>query len=100
MAMTTASRGRSTKMAESMPSAPADRRLHRGRAHRRPGAHGLQAVDDHELASGEALVDDDARARRAARLDALDHRLAVLDHEDIDAGLIGDEGCLRDHHLL
>src|SRR5712675_3089428 len=98
--MTTDSRGRSTKMAESMASAPADHRLHRGRLHRRPGAHGLQAVDDHEFASGEALVNDDARARRATRLDALDHRLAVLDHEDIDAALIGDEGGLRHHHLF
>src|SRR5215472_19093156 len=98
--MTIASRGRSTKIAESIASASADRLLERVRDHGRAGAHALQPLDDDELASCEALADDDARSFLAAGLHAPHDRLPVLDDEDIDAFLIGDERGLRHHDFL
>src|ERR1700722_1791078 len=98
--MTMARRGRSTKMAESTESAPRQSRLDRTSTHGGAGAHRLQPFDDHLLAAVEAGVDRDAGAGLAAGLDALDDRLAVLDHEHIDAFLVGDQRGLRDDDLL
>src|SRR5262245_17099965 len=100
MAMTMASRGRSTKIAESIASASADGRLHRIGHHRRTRSHALQAIDDDQLAALETLADDDTGPGRSAGLDASYDRLAVLDHEDINAFLVGDERGLRHHHLF
>jgi hypothetical protein len=72
MAMTMASRGRSTKIADA-----------------------LQALDDDQLAARKPFLDDYAGAALASGLDALDRSLAVLDHEHIDALLIGDQRRLR-----
>src|SRR3954454_5838831 len=99
-AMTIASRGRSTKIADSMGSAPVDRLRDRAGAHGHPGAQTLQPLDDHELAAREALVDDDARPAFAARLHSPDDSLAVVRDEDIDALLIRDQSRLRNHHLV
>src|ERR1700687_2936863 len=99
-AMTIASRGRSTKMAENIGSAPFEHR-HRTSFDRRSGAHPLQSFDDDLLVPGEAFLDNGIRSALTARLDPFHHRLAVLDHEDIDAFLIRDQGRLRNyHHLL
>ena len=65
-----------------------------------PGRTRLQALDDDLLAAGQALLDDDVGAALGAELDALDDRLAVLDDEDIDALLVGDQRRLRHHDLL
>src|ERR1700724_1667287 len=100
MAMTIASRGRSTKMAENIGSAPFERRRRAGRD-RNSGAHPLQSFDDDLLVPGQGFLDDGIRSALTPRLDPLHDGLAVLDHEDIDAFLIGDQGRLRDHdHLL
>src|SRR5262249_43392643 len=98
--MTMARRGRSTKMAESIASASADRRLDRVRPHRCARTHTRQPLDDDLLTAGEAGVHHDAGAGLAARLDAPDHRLAVLDHEHVDALLVGNQGGLRDYDFL
>src|ERR1700726_105305 len=101
IAMTIASRGRSTKMAENIGSAPLERRRHRASLDRRSGAHPLQSFDDDLLAPGQAFLDDRIRSALTPRLDPFHDGLAVLDHEDIDAFLIGDQGRLRDdQHLL
>ena len=100
MAMTMARRGRSTKMAESMAQLRlGDRRQRRG-VHRHPGPDVVQALDDDLFAARQPLVDDDVGAAFARRLDALDRRLAVLDHKHIDALLIGEQRCLRNDDLL
>src|SRR5712691_272204 len=99
MAMTIASRGRSTKMAENIGSASGQRCRQRARPHRHAGPDALQSLHDDLLAAGEALLDDDASAAFAAGLDALDGGLAVLDRKHIDATLVGDQGRLGHHHL-
>src|SRR5215831_6540832 len=81
IAMTIARRGRSTKMAESIASASADCWLNRVRTHGCARAHARQTLDDDLLAAGEAGVHHDAGTGVASRLDAPDHRLAVLDHD-------------------
>src|SRR5580692_10139384 len=100
MAMTIASRGRSTKMAENIGSAPFERR-HGARLDRRSRAHPQQSFDDDLLVPGQAFLNHGIRSALTSRLDPFHVGLAVLDHEDIDAFLIGDQGRLRDHdHLL
>src|ERR1700751_162063 len=99
MAMTMASRGRSTKTEDSIKLA-SDRLRHRACSHRYSGTDPLQAVHDDLLAAGQPGVDHDIRAALGAGLDALDDGLAILDDEDIDAPLVGDERSLRDDHLF
>src|SRR5215471_12122667 len=98
MAMTIASLGRSTKIADSIGSAPSNRLRYRAGADRYAGAHVLQSFDDDELAAGQPFIDDDVRPALGARLDAPDDGLAVVDHKHIDAALIGDQRGLRDDH--
>src|SRR6476659_4949318 len=98
MAMTMASRGRSTKTEESIESTPQCLR-HRACSHRYSGTDPLQAVHDDLLAAGQARVNHDIRAALGAGLDALDVGLAV-DDEHIDAPLVGDERSLGDDDLL
>src|SRR3984893_937882 len=81
-------------------SAPAQRCRQRARAHRRAGPHALETFDDDLFAARQPLADDDVRPALAAELETLHHSLAVLDHERIDALLIGDQGSLGDDHLL
>src|SRR5580692_2981856 len=90
MAMTMASRGRSTKMAESIGSAPVERR-HRASLDRRTGAHPLQSFDNDQLVSGQAFLDDGIRSALTAGLDPLHNGFAILDHEDVDAFLVCDQ---------
>src|SRR5580700_8295322 len=100
MAMTIASRGRSTKMAESIRLAPRQDRGQRACPHRRAAPDALQSLDDDLVAGGETLFDYDAGAAFAASLDALDHGLAILDRKYIDTALISDQSGLRYHHLF
>src|SRR5262249_26348723 len=100
MAMTMARRGRSTKIADSIASTLVERALNRGRAHRRARTNGLEALDDDQLAARKSLLDDGVGAGLAADLDAFDRRLPVLDHEDVDALLIGDQRRLGHHDLF
>src|SRR4051812_47297482 len=101
IAITIAKRGRSTKIADSMASDPACRLADRVRPNGDPGPDPLQAVDDDQFAAGQALVDDGIRSGAArAQLDPPDHGPPVLDDEDVDAALVGDEGSLGHHHLL
>src|SRR4051794_15496627 len=99
-AITIASRGRSTKIADSMGSAPVDRLGNGACAHGHPCAQTLQPLNDYELAAGEALVDDNARPAFASRLHSPDDSLAVVGDEDIDAFLIRDQSRLRNHDLV
>src|SRR5271170_2171396 len=98
-AITIASRGRSTKMAENIGSAPFEHG-HRAGLDRRSGTHPLQSLDDDLLVPGQAFLDDSIRSALTAGLDALHDGFAVFDHEDIDAFLIRDQGRLRDHDHL
>src|SRR6476661_8104168 len=99
MAMTMASRGRSTKTEDSI-ELTSNRLGHRACSHRYSGADPLQAVHDNLLAAGQARVNHDVRAALGAGLDALDGGLAVVDDEHIDAPLVGDERSLGDDDLL
>src|SRR5216683_4333875 len=98
IAMTIASRGRSTNMAESIGLAPCQSCRQRVCPYRHAGPDALQSLHDDLLAPGEALINHDAGPTFAARLDALDRGLAVLDCKNIDAALIGDQGRLGHHH--
>src|SRR5262245_7302148 len=80
-AMTIASRGRSTKTADSI-GLPLQIGLCRTGLHRHAGAQSLQALDDDLIAGVEALADDDVFAVGAAGLDPPDRDLAVIDHEN------------------
>src|SRR5215472_434439 len=101
MAITIASRGRSTKMSDSIALIPlVERWLQRGGAHRRTGVHSLEPLDDDVLAALESGSNDDASACFPCGLDPLYDSLAVLGHEDVDTLLVGDEGVLRHHDLL
>src|SRR5579859_7992252 len=101
MAMTIASRGRSTKMADSMASTPlVERRLKRSRTHRRAGAHGLESLYDDLLTAVEPGLQSDASAGSPCRLDPFHDRLAVFHDEHVDTLLVGNEGRLRHHDLL
>src|SRR3569623_1445556 len=74
IAMTSARRGRSTMIAESMALDPAGRLGDRVCLHGDPGPHPLQPVDDDEFPARQALVDDGVRAGPAGTgLDAPDH---------------------------
>src|SRR5262245_21748991 len=73
-----------------------NRLRHRACSHRYSGTDPLQAVHDDLLAAGQARVNHDIRADLGAGLDALDDGLAIVDHEHIDASLVGDERSLRD----
>ena len=77
IAMTIARRGRSTKIAENIASAPVGRRRQRRRLHRHVAAHSLDPLDDHLFAAGQALLHDDAGPARTGGLDPADRRLAV-----------------------
>src|SRR5271163_4681585 len=90
MAMTIASRGRSTKMAENIGSAPFEC-CHRAGFDRNSGAHPLQSFNDDLLVAGQAFLNDSIGSVLAPWLDPLHDSLAVLDHEDVDTFLIRDQ---------
>ena len=95
-----ASRGRSTKIAEIM----AQPRLElAGIGVARTGVPGRRLCSPSTMTRsprGQAGFDDDAGSALLAELDAPDHGLAVVDDEDVDALLVGDQRGLRDHHLF
>src|SRR3954468_19712142 len=99
-AMTTASRGRSTKMADNIELAPAQACRSRACCYRHSGPQRLNAVDNNLLAAGQTFGDNHSLTVCPARLDPADRDLAVLDDEDVDALLIGDQGGLRHHDLF
>src|SRR5215213_5189527 len=98
--MTIASRGRSTKMAENIDLALIQ--VGRGRVclYRHTGPQRLHAFDDDLLAAGQPFGDNHSLPVWPARLDPADRDLAVIDDEDVDALLVGDQGGLRHHDLL
>src|ERR1700751_3565393 len=77
-AMTIASRGRSTKIAESIGLSPAHARVIGRSPNRRPGPQALDTLDDDLLAPVESRGHDDVRAAFATGLDATDRRPAAL----------------------
>ena len=60
----------------------------------------MQPFHDDLLAAGQTGFDHDVRPALAAGLHSLDDRLAVLDDENIDALLIGDQRGLWNHDLF
>src|SRR5579863_5099934 len=99
--MTMASLGRSTKMADSIVSAPlVEGGLKRGSAHSHTGAHGLESLYDDLLTAVEPGFNSDSGANSPGRFDTLHDGLAVLHHEYVSPLLVGDEGGLRHHDLL
>src|SRR5262249_23882244 len=101
MAMTTASRGRSTKMADSIASSSlVEDRLKRGSVHWRAGAHGLESLHDDLLVALEPGLDGDTGAHVPQGLDPFHDCLAVLHDKQVDTLLVRNEGGLRHHDLL
>src|ERR1700756_1182502 len=98
MATTIASRGRSTKMADNMGSASAQCGGKR-RSHFSTRTHKQQALDDDQLPTLKALVDHHTGIGLAARLHPLDRSFAILDGEQVDTLLVGNERGLRHHHF-
>src|SRR5262245_26398499 len=88
-AITTASRGRSTKIDENIASA-ADRLFNRYGHHSQPRPQTLHATHCDEFAAGQPLCDDDRSAHRLPDFHASDSRLPVLHNEDVDALLVCD----------
>src|SRR5690242_1386031 len=94
MAMTMASRGRSTKTDDSIASASG--RSHRRRSlDRRSGPQRPESLHDHLLAPLESLGNDGVRAGLAPQLHPPDDGFAAFHDEDIDALLVGDQRSLR-----
>src|SRR6476660_5924967 len=89
-AMTTASRGRSTKMDENIASA-ADRLFSRYSQHGQSRPQTLQASRGDQFATIEPFGDDDGSAHRLSNFYAPDGSLSILDDEDVDALLISDQ---------
>src|SRR5215469_15095658 len=100
MAMTIASLGRSTKIAESMGLGPFYRRRHWRGLNRLARTDALDPFDDDLLAAFETVFDDSVRAALSARLHSSDRDLAVFDDEHIDALLIRNQRGLRDHDFF
>src|SRR6516164_7168517 len=98
--MTMASRGRSTKIDESIESALPEGLRQRGCPHRYPRTYPLQPFHDDRFATGQAGFNHHVRAGLAAGLDALDNRLPVLDDKHVDAFLVGDQPAERRPFLL
>src|SRR5271169_3895248 len=100
MAMTMARRGRSTKMADSIRSAPIEDGRHRACLNRHSRTNALEALYDDLLTALQSLLDDDIRPLLAADLDPFHHGFAVLDHKHVDPFLIGDQRRLRDQYFF
>src|SRR4051794_9194443 len=88
-AMTIASRGRSTKIAENIDLALIQIWQCRGCLDRHTGPQRLNAFDNDLLAARQTFGDNDPLAVCPARLDPTDRDLAVLDNKNVDALLIG-----------
>src|SRR5215475_15936556 len=93
-AMTTASRGRSTKIDENIASA-ADRPFSRYSHHNQPRPQTLHASLVDEFAPGKPFCNDDGGTQRLPYFDAPDRRFSILNNEHIDALLISDQRSLR-----
>src|SRR6478736_5191371 len=89
-AMTTASRGRSTKIDENI-ALTADRLFGRHGHYGKPGPQPLQAGRSNEFAAGKAICDDDRRACCLSNFHPPDGRFSILNYEHIDALLVGDQ---------
>src|SRR4029077_12382709 len=100
MAITIASRGRSTNTDDNTGQLRSACRSHRARSHRRAGSNTLQALNDYQFASCQARIDDDASTAGASGLDAPCRCLAVFHHEYIDAGLIRYQSGLGNYDSL
>src|SRR5580765_3050565 len=87
-AMTMASRGRSTKIAENIDLASVQGWRRRAGLYCHPRSQCLKPLDDELLAAGQAPGDDDVGTAGAAGGDPSDGHLAVLDNEDVDTLLI------------
>src|SRR2546430_16427453 len=91
MATTKSSRGRSMKMPENI-SGP----RHDVRGDDLTGPHLLDSLDDDQLALLEAVGHDNVpTSLGAGRYAALLHLLRCVDQEDITAGLVDQDGRLR-----
>src|SRR4051794_28738853 len=93
-AITIASRGRSTKMAENIDLALIQIWHSRVCLDRHTGPQRLNAVDNDLLAARQTFGDNYPLAICSARFDPTDHDLAVLDNKDVDALLIGNQSGL------
>src|SRR5579872_6866748 len=98
--MTIARRGRSTKIADNIASAPVGRWRKGRRPDRYVPPQSLQSFDDDQFASGQSLLYNDAGADRGTRFDAPYLGFAVARDEDVDAFLIGNQRGLRNNDLL
>src|SRR5262245_6128630 len=87
-AMTTASRGRSTKMDENIASA-ADRLLGRHRRYSQPRPQALHAPRDDEFTTGQAVRDDDRSAHRLPHFHTPHDRFFIFDNKHVDTLLVG-----------
>src|SRR5215469_13406925 len=99
-AMTIASRGRSTNIADSMALAAIQRRGDRLGLDRRSRSQALDALDDDEFATLETFGDDNVLAARATCLDPADGGFPVFGDENINSLLIADQRGLRNDDLL
>src|SRR4051812_32477165 len=100
IAMTIESRGRSTKIDESIGLTPAERPAGRACPHSGSRSHPLQPVDDDLLTAGEAVLHDHVGPALAPDLDAPHGGLTVLDDEHVNTALVGDQCGLRHDDLL
>src|SRR6516164_10655580 len=99
-AMTMANRGRSTKIADSIGSASAERGGYRCSAYRHSGPQRFEALDNDKLVAQQAFGDDYIFTAGPARLDTTDRHLPVFDNKHVHALLIGEQGSLGHHDLL
>jgi hypothetical protein len=86
-----ASRGRLTKMEESIVSAPIETGRHRTCLNRLPGTNALETLYNNLLAALQSLVDNDIRSVFAADLYSFHDGLAVLNNKHVDTFLIRDQ---------
>src|ERR1700722_16983405 len=99
IAMTIASRGRSTNTDENICSTRIGCCCHRACLDRLSRPNALEPFDNDLLAAFQPF-DDDIRSALAARLYSLDHRFAVFNSKYVHACLVRDERGLRDGHPL
>src|SRR5579862_9416 len=98
-AITIASRGRSTNIADNM-MLVSIHYARRRRPNRDTGAHNRQAIDNDQLTTRQALLDHYAAIDLVSWLHPFDGSLAVLRREHVDAFLVCNKCGLGDHNLL
>src|SRR5581483_937237 len=98
--MTIARRGRSTKIAENIASAPVGRWRKGCRADCYARSYSLESFDDDEFATRQSLLHHNACADCGTRLDPPYRGLPVVRDEDVDALLVGNQRGLRNDDLF